>query len=353
MHASQTIARREPRALQLSEIPDVRSTPLEALELGETPTDLHFRRNHFAYPDVGTAPWVLEVAGAVKRPLRLTVSDLRDCRERTLDVVLECAGHRRAELEPRVAGLPWGAGAVSQARWTGVLLGCVLREAEPLPGACEAVLVGADRGVHDPAGREIEFARSIPLDKALQRDSLVAWAMNGKPLTPEHGAPLRAVIPGHYAVDSVKWLHRVDVVTEPFRGFFQETDYRFVGAQGVPNGTEVRAVPVHSLVTSPAEGDVLSTGLATLRGVAWGGSGIARVEISVDGGTWIPADLEESTGTYAFRRWSLSWEASPGSHQVAARATDRDGATQPARPLWNVRGYGNHSVHHVDFAVAG
>ncbi|HEU4754939.1 MAG TPA: molybdopterin-dependent oxidoreductase, partial [Armatimonadota bacterium] len=246
---------------------------MPALELPETPAESHYRRNHFPYPHPEDTPRHLEITGAVERSLRLPLEALREHPSRTLAVLLECAGHRRTEYDPPISGVPWKVGALGQARWTGTPLAAVLQNAGLLPGAVEVVLHGADRGPFAGAEGEWTFSRSLPLEKALHPDTLLAWEMNGEPLPHVHGGPLRAVVSGWYAMDSVKWLTRIEVVTEPFRGPFQELDYRFQAAGESGPGVRLAELPVSSLILSPQEDQELRAGRIRVSGIAWGGAG--------------------------------------------------------------------------------
>ncbi len=324
--------------------PEPRAAPLEALGGGSTPLELHFERSHFAFPDSAPGVWSVEVGGAVRSPCTLPLDTLQALGSSSADVVLECAGHRRAELSPAVPGVAWGAGAVSQARWTGTPLGLVLERAGIGPEAVEVVLHGGD-------GDGTSFARALPLAKALEPSTLLAWAVEGGAIPRELGGPLRAVVPGHYAVDSVKWVRRLELVTEPFRGYFQAQDYCFFGAEGIAEGTPVRELPVSSLITVPAGGSNVVRGPLAVRGVAWGGERIARVELQVDSEPWREAAVEPAVGPHAFTPWSVEVDLEPGDHVLGARATDAAGRSQPDLPIWNARGYGNNSVHRVAISV--
>jgi len=211
--------------------PDVRNdpTPLAALGARSISTAAHFRREHFPVPDVDRAAWRLRIGGSVATPAIVTLADLVGMPRRSLVVVLECAGHRRAELLPVTPGLQWQEGAVAEARWTGTPLRGLLRAAGIDPGAAEVVLTGTDRGSFERLGR-YPYARSLPLAKALHKDTILAFEMNGEPIPPEHGGPVRAIVPGWYATDSVKWLERVHVAQAEFDGPFQALDYRFAAA---------------------------------------------------------------------------------------------------------------------------
>jgi DMSO/TMAO reductase YedYZ molybdopterin-dependent catalytic subunit len=328
--------------------PENRAAPLEALALPETPIELHYRRNHFPYPSLDRERWTLEVTGAVDWPLVLSLDELRGLPELTRTVLLECAGHRRTEIEPPVGGVPWKLGALSQARWSGISLRHVLELAGAGRGAVEVVLYGADSGPFAGVEGTHAYARSLPLDKALDDDTLLAWAMNDEPLPEEHGAPLRAVVPGWYAMDSVKWLTRIDVVTEPFRGPFQELDYRFLEEGDPLPGRRLTTIPIHSLIVTPVDGGPVGAGPAPVRGIAWGGSGgAASVDVRLDDGEWRPARLLPASGAFGHATWEAEYEAPAREHQLSVRATDRAGSSQPERPVWNRRGYANNSIHRV------
>jgi DMSO/TMAO reductase YedYZ molybdopterin-dependent catalytic subunit len=314
-----------------------RPTPLSALESRLPGAEGHFRRDHFDPPTIDERGFALEVTGG-DRELRLTMDELRRLPRRELDVVLECAGHRRDEFDPATPGLQWGIGAVAEARWAGTALADVLAQVSFGADVTELALHGGDSGESELVPGTQPYARSIPLAKALDRDTLLVWEMDGAPLPPGHGAPLRAIVPGWYATDSVKWLRRIELLREPFEGPFQALDYRWVDDDHPVPGVRMDEVPVHSVVTSVEDGQA--------RGVAWGGDGIARVEVRVDDDRWYEATLEPGSGPYARTRWSLDLAAPARS--VAARATDVHGRTQPDRPAWNPGGYRNNSVHRVE-----
>ncbi len=307
---------------------DIAAAELAALHGGSTSAARHFRRNHFPVPEA--PPGSVEVAGAVANPLRLDLEELQRFDAVELDVVLECAGHRRTELDPPVEGLPWKEGAVSQGRWGGARLAAVLADAQPGADAVEVVFAGDE-----------SFARSIPIRQALDGPALIAWSLDGEPIPRELGGPLRAIVPGNYAVDSVKWLRTIVVATEPFDGLFQVDDYCLVGADGVPDGTQLHELPVTSLVTT--------TERTRIAGVAWGAE-VARVDVDVDGQQH-EATLAKPLGPYSFVPWELEVDLAPGPHTATSRATDTAGNTQPERPLWNARGYANNAVHRVNFLL--
>ncbi|HEX4518697.1 MAG TPA: sulfite oxidase [Gaiellaceae bacterium] len=323
--------------------PLTQPTPIDALGLRSIPTELHFRRRHFDLPSrLASHDLVLEGV----REVRVSPDELRSHpSRRTLPVVLECAGHRRAELRPPTAGVPWGVGAVAEARWTGVPLGALLREAGIQPGACAVSFQGRDRGSHFSSELRVPFARAIPLAKALDEDTLIAWEMNGEPIPELHGGPIRAIVPGYYAVDSVKWLERVTVLSSEFRGPFQQFDYRlFADAEGEGEGEELHALPVHSLISPPDESAAIAPGVHEVAGIAWGGSGgVERVDVRIDDGDWHEAELERPSD-WGRVFWRYRWDAGRGPHVIAVRATDAAGTSQPDEPRWNRLGYSNNSI---------
>lgn len=328
-----------------------RPTPLAALERSDLPTHLHFVRSHFAVPGIDVDSWSLEVVGST-HSLVVGVPGLRRFPERTVRVLLECAGHRRVEFEPLASGIPWGVGAVSEARWTGISLAGLLEWVGVPAEAQEVVLEGADAGSVDGFEGQHRFARSLPLDKALEADVLLAYAMNGQPIPPEHGGPVRTIVPGWYATDSVKWLERIWFTDREFDGVFQAHDYR-LQLPGEPGpGRRMTEVPAHALITTPGEARAVPAQELAIQGVAWGGTGgVARVLVQLDRGGWTPAGLGSGRGEYAHVRWALPCRLDPGEHELACRAVDGSGATQPEHPVGNVRGYANHAVHRVRFTA--
>jgi DMSO/TMAO reductase YedYZ molybdopterin-dependent catalytic subunit len=333
-------------AQPLSTFPEIRATPLEALRDVEMPGELHFVRNHFAVPSVDTESWRLRVGGAVREAVVLSLDDLKGMGEITLAVTLECAGHRRSEFQPPTSGVQWDAGAVSEARWTGVALREVLRRAKPSRKASEVAFVGADTGTHAGTGEHVSFARSIPLQRALDGDVLLAWAMNGRALPARHGAPLRVIVPGAYAVASVKWLQRIDVLEDDFEGPFQAQDYRV-------DGESIEQLNVNALITSPAAGAIVDAGAVRVSGIAWGGQdGIERVEVRVSGLPWRRASLATPHPPYGVTHWRVAIPDVPrGDRTIEVRARDETGRIQPARPHWNALGYANNSTHRVAVTV--
>lgn len=329
--------------------------PLRALAHPLTPTEDFYQRTNFLVPRIDRGAWTLAVHGAVRTPLVLGWDEIRRLPARTLAVTMECAGNGRTRMRPLPPGHPWDLGAVSTARFTGACLRDVLERAGVEASAVEVAFAGADAGITE-TGRAARFERSLPLDKALDTDVLLAWEMNGEPLRPRHGHPLRLVVPGWYGVASVKWLTEIRVLDAPFEGFFQRERYVYRGEAGTEDGTPVTRMRVRALIARPGEGERIRVGAAAeIRGTAWSGDApVRRVEVSVDGGaTWRDARLGEAEGAYACVPWSLAWSpARPGRHELVARATDGAGNVQPLESVWNELGYGNNVVHRVTVEVA-
>jgi DMSO/TMAO reductase YedYZ molybdopterin-dependent catalytic subunit len=317
-----------------------------------TPNEDFYVRSNFKLPALDPASYRLRVGGNVERALQLGLDELPSLGTKTLVTTMECAGNNRMSLVPLPTGEPWQGGAVSTGRWSGVPLAAVLGRAGVKAGTVEILFEGADRGRPKdlPVGLagpsvDIPFARALPLEKALHPDTLLALEMNGEPLPPDHGAPLRLVVPAWYGMASVKWVARIEALTEPFRGYYQVNRYVYDYGEGEP--PPVTTMLVKSTIVSPGEGEVVPVGRALVRGRAWSGGGeIARVEVAVDGGeTWQEARLGPALGSYGWRSWELEWEAAdPGRHTLRCRATDAAGNVQPPLARWNKHGYGSNGV---------
>jgi sulfane dehydrogenase subunit SoxC len=330
--------------------------PLEALRHPITPLGLHYLLIHFDIPFVDAARWRLEIGGRVERPVTLTLDELKTRPARTLAVTLECAGNGRALLEPRAVSQPWLAEAVGTAEWTGTPLAPLLEEAGVMPGAVEAVFTGLDRGVQGDI--EHDYARSLPFHEAMRDEMLLAYEVNGQPLPPQHGFPLRLVVPGWYGMTHVKWLRSIELVAEPFLGWQQHLAYRLRASEDDLGSPVTRMLP-RSLLVPPGIPDFLTrdrflaAGPCRLSGRAWSGWGpIEQVAVSADGGrTWADAELDEPLSDFAWRGWSYEWDAQPGEHELCCRATDAAGNTQPVTSAWNVDGYCNNAVQRVRVVV--
>jgi DMSO/TMAO reductase YedYZ molybdopterin-dependent catalytic subunit len=295
-----------------------------------TPAGLRFVRCHHPVPRVGPEHDV-EICGAVVRPRRLGLAELRALTPLTLSVVTECAGNGRALLEPGVDGEQWRSGAVSAAQWTGVPLAQVL---ELKDTALEVVCTGTDR----------EYQRSLPREVAMDPATLLAWEMNGEPVPAVFGGPLRLVVPGWYGMASVKWVARIEAVEDPFRGLYQTEKYLY------RPGDPVTRIRIKSMFGEVRE-ELRAGRPARIGGLAWGGQGVASVSVWIDR-RWHKARLLGPALPYAFRRFEIDWTPpAPGRYLLRCRATDARGETQPARPRWNPQGYGANGVQQIEVRV--
>jgi DMSO/TMAO reductase YedYZ molybdopterin-dependent catalytic subunit len=328
--------------------------PVEAIRDEITPPGLHYVLIHYDIPAVDPTSYRLEITGAVERSLTLSLDAIRE-RERTDEAItFECAGNGRAFLEPRPLSQPWLSEAVGTATWGGTRLAALLDEAGVKPGAVEILFTALDSGVE--GGVMQTYERALPVAEA--EHALLAYEMNGAPLPPQHGFPLRLVVPGWYGMQNVKWLTRITVLDEPYTGFQNAVAYRMYGADGEPGDPVTRMVP-RSLTVPPGVPDFmtrvrhLEPGRATLTGRAWSGYGsIEKVEVSTDGGaSFDAAVLGPEQGSHAWRGWTYDWTAPPGEHVISSRATDSAGNTQPLEPPWNLKGYANNAVERITVVV--
>jgi sulfane dehydrogenase subunit SoxC len=329
--------------------------PLEALRLDLTPTGMHYVLTHYDVPFLDPSSWALTIDGAVERPASLTFDELTSLPTVTVPVTLECAGNGRALLEPRPVSQPWLLEAVGTAEWTGVPVASLLDRVGLHGDAVDVVFVGADRGVE--GDEEHAYERAIPFAEARRDDVILAFRMNGQPIPPAHGFPVRLVVPGWYGMASVKWLTSIEAVTEPFEGFQQLTSYRYMRDETDVPGRPVSRIRPRALMVPPGVPDfatrarLVEPGRVQLLGRGWSGAGpVQRVEVAVDG-RWADAELHEPVGAHAWRGWSFAWEAAPGRHELRCRATDAAGETQPLEPVWNVQGMGNNVAQRLEVVV--
>jgi sulfane dehydrogenase subunit SoxC len=333
--------------------------PLEALRWDVTPVGLHYLLIHYDIPAVDAASWRLEVGGLVERPLSLALDELRARPSVEVAVTMECAGNGRAHVEPHVVSQPWLLEAVGTARWRGVPVADLLKEAGVRDEAVEAVFTGLDRGVE--GDEEQWYERSLPVGALAEGDAFLAYEVNGVPLPPQHGFPLRLVVPGWYGMTSVKWLSRITLVADAFDGYQMRHSYR-VRQDEDEAGEPITTIAPRSLMIPPGIPEFLSrarvveAGRCEIFGRAWsGGSEIAAVDVSADGGeTWAPAELDDAAlGRWAWRSWRFVWDARPGEHDLSCRARDEAGNEQPVDPPWNLGGYANNAVQRVKVTVPG
>lgn len=334
--------------------------PLEAMRCDLTPAGLHYVLIHYDIPAADADAWELTVRGRVRTPLTLDMETLRSFPATTQRVTMECAGNGRALLSPRPVSQPWLVEGVGCAEWTGVPLRTLLAEAGVEPDAVEAVFTGADHGVE--RGIEQDYQRSLPLPVATGGDPevLVAYEMNGHPLPPQHGHPLRLIVPGWYGMAHVKWLRDISLTDTPFTGFQQAVAYRYRQSADDPGEPVTRIAP-RALMIPPGFPDFMSRtrvvrpGQVRLEGRAWSGRApVTGVEVSTDDGrSWTGTELAPPDGhDWAWRRWQASWTATPGSHVLSVRAADADGRTQPLAQPWNRGGFANNLVQRISVLCA-
>ena len=330
-----------------------RGMPLEALRHELTPAGLHYLLVHFDIPLLDGNTWTLSINGLVNQRLTLGLQEIKRLPARTLRVTMECAGNGRAQLSPRYPSVPWLEEGVSTADWTGAALSDLLASAGLQRTAKEIVFHGADCGFD--AGVEHHFARSLGVEQALRDEIIVAYEMNGAPLPPQHGAPLRLVVPRWYGMASVKWLRAIEAIDHPYDGLQQARSYHFRRSLG-ERGEPCTLMRVNSLMAPPGIPDfytrnrVVEAGTIEIVGRAWSGyAPIARLDFGVDD-AWQEARLDQA-GVWCWRGWRASWRAMPGEYELSCRASDAAGNTQPLEPPWDVSGFGNNGVQRVRVTV--
>ncbi|MFE9312946.1 sulfite oxidase [Streptomyces sp. NPDC088353] len=333
-------------------------TPPAALAAQITSLDTFYGRNHAPIPLIDSASWRLRVEGLVDRPLELAMDDLRRFTERTVVATLQCAGNRRADLiEVRdIPGqVPWGPGAISTAKWSGVSLADVLAEAGAQPEAAHIAFTGAD--VSQQAAPPQPFGGSIPVAKATSSEVLLAWAMNDQALPAVHGAPLRVIVPGWIGARSVKWLQSISAQVEPTHNYFQ-AEYSVLPPEADPeavgrgDGITLGPVAIHCAILRPGKNDHLPSGPTEVSGFAFAGDDrtVARVDVSADhGSTWTSTDLDPPENTWTWQHWRAMVTLPPGEVELIARAWDSTAAVQAESPatVWNPRGYANNAAAHL------
>jgi DMSO/TMAO reductase YedYZ molybdopterin-dependent catalytic subunit len=333
-------------------------TPVEYFNTWLTPVPRFFVRNHMHEPsELNPADWRLRVGGEVEKPLTLTLSELSKLETHSVVNTIECAGNGRSLYRPQVPGIQWDKGAVGTARFSGPRLGDVLERAAVKSNGKHLMF----RGLDEVPGKVPPFIRSIPIEKALDSDTLIATHMNGSPLTKHHGFPARALVPGWIGAASCKWLAEIKILEAEFVGNFMSPGYRFPN-QPVKPGDAVKpedthpltALNVKSVISGPLDGASLKAGKVRIYGAAWAGEAdIAKVEVSTDGGTsWNPATLGHDQSHYAWRLWTYEWKAKGGDYYILSRATDTRGRTQPDTPAWNPSGYLHNAPDQVKIHVA-
>ncbi|HUR15884.1 MAG TPA: sulfite oxidase [Candidatus Limnocylindrales bacterium] len=331
-----------------------RGMPLEALRYDLTPTGLHYLLIHFDIPATTAQSWRLGIGGAVEAPFAMDMDEIRALPARTLAVTMECAGNGRARLSPRPMSQPWLYEAIGTAEWTGTSVWPLIERARPRSDVVDYVFTGADRGIQGEI--EHDYARSLTEDELRRGEVMLVYEMNGRPLEPQHGYPLRLIVPGWYGMTSVKWLRSIEAVTTRFEGYQQTPAYHF--ADDAENlGEAVTRIRPRALMVPPGMPDffsrhrIVDAGAVALFGRAWSGrSRIERVEVAVDG-VWTDAVLGNPLGEFAWRSWTFDWQAETGEHVLSVRATDATGDVQPTDQPWNYQGMGNNLTQVVPVTV--
>jgi len=332
--------------------------PPEFLSSWITPVSHFFVRNHMSEPtSLDAAEWRLSIGGEVEKPLTLSLADLGKLESHSVINTLECAGNGRALHNPRVPGIQWEKGAVGNARFAGPRLRDLLQRAGVKPTGKHVMF----RGLDEVPGKVPPFIRSIPIEKAMDSDTLVALEMNGLPLNKHHGFPARALVPGWIGAASCKWLTEIKVLDREFDGNFMKPGYRFPNQPVAPGGSvnpddthPVTGLNVKSIITAPSDGATVRPKALQIRGMAWAGeANIAKIDISLDSGaTWLPAQLDEKQSRYAWRAWSLLWRnPKAGQYTIMSRATDSQGRVQPETAVWNPSGYLYNAIDRVKIHV--
>jgi DMSO/TMAO reductase YedYZ molybdopterin-dependent catalytic subunit len=332
--------------------------PLELLREDVTPIGLHYLLIHYDIPQVDAQTWRLDVDGRVGTELSLDLDALRALPSHEVVATMECAGNGRARLDPRPVSQPWLLEAVGTGRWRGVRLRDLLDQARVEPDTAEVLFTGLDRGIE--GGEEQFFQRSLTLADASEPEVLLAYELNGVPLPPQHGFPLRLLVPGWYGMTNVKWLTRITLIEQPFTGYQQARGYRLRQTEE-EQGEPLSRIYPRALMVPPGIPDFMTrertvrAGTVTIEGRAWSGlAPVAAVEVSADdGATWQDAKLDPpELGRWAWRRWSFAWDAAePGRTVLACRARDEAGNAQASEARWNVGGYANTDVQRVVVTV--
>lgn len=335
-------------------------TPVEFMREWITPINHFFVRNHMYSPaKIDANRWKLTITGEVEKPVTLTLADLEKIPVRSVVTILECAGNGRSLQNPKVPGIQWGKGAVGNARFSGPSLKAILEKAGLKDTAKHVQL----RGLDQVPGKVPPFVRSVPIEKALDPDTVVATRMNGETIPAHHGYPARAITPGWVGAASCKWLSEITVLDKPAEGNFMSPGYRFPNTPGKP-GEAVKPEDTHSLtaltvkstIAGPSDGAKLKPGAQNIQGVAWAGEAeITKVEVSTDGGSsWNAAQLGKDQAKYAWRLWSYPWKPTrSGDYVILSRATDSQGRVQPDEAVWNPSGYLYNACDQVKVYVQG
>ncbi|MBY0029890.1 sulfite oxidase [Priestia aryabhattai] len=336
-------------------IPENKETPIQFLKDDSVSDRLFYRRNHFSYPNFLSSFYYLPIEGFVYSSKTFSMQEILTFPPKTLKVVLECAGDKRGLFKPKVFGEQWEKGAISQGSWKGVPLRTLLKFTGLHADAKEIVVEGYDVGERTDFNEIVPFSRSLPLEKALDSNTIIAYEYNGHPIPFKHGYPLRLIVPGWYAMASVKWIKRIKVIDKQFKGPFQAIDYFYYPHEENDNENfPVTTINVNSNIQKPLDMQMLNTGIHEIKGIAWTGVGkITKVDISLDNGaTWNACQFTSSTENHAWTHWAYIWEIKePGEYTILIKATDSEGNVQPEKPMWNRKGYGYNAIEHIKLKI--
>ncbi|MEH7109290.1 sulfite oxidase [Bacillus sp. JJ1764] len=335
--------------------PENQETPINFVTDDRIGGKLFFRRNHLNYPNFTSSFYYLPINGLVHTPRIFSLQEIYSLPSKTLKVVLECSGNRRQLFEPKVFGEQWGKGAISQGIWKGVPLKILFEYTGLMDTAKEIVFEGYDYGNRPDSDQIYNFSRSLPIEKSLEPDTIIAYEYNNQPIPFKHGFPFRLIVPGWYAMASVKWIKQIIVIDKKFKGPYQTVDYVYYPNKEDDKGKfPVTTINVNSSIQYPLDMQLLHKGIYEIKGIAWAGIGmLSKVEISLDDGqTWDTCQLTSPSEKYTWTNWSYKWEArKKGEYTIKSKATDSYGNIQPLEPFWNRKGYGYNSIDRIKVKV--
>lgn len=337
--------------------PDNLESPVNVINSWITPNNLFFIRNHLPYPDISTENWMLTLDGEVNGSKTITYDELLKMPHISKVVTIECSGNKRGLMEPPASGDQFGFGTIGNAKWTGVPLLDMLDKAGIQENVKEVIFTGSDSGFRPDMSEMVNFVRSLPYDRNLLKECLLALYMNDVPLPFEHGFPLRLIVPGWHGMAHVKWVNRITVSSTQFKGPFQSVDYVYItNEDDYSNAVPVTENKVNSIITSPSNGEIIKPGRNIIKGISWAGGNrtISKVQVSTDNGTnWSDAQLiTPEHGPFTWTFWEFAWNVTQAGHySILSRSVDSSGNRQPKHAAWNAKGYSNNSIHKIDVIV--
>jgi sulfite oxidase len=337
--------------------PDNLESPVNVINSWITPNNLFFIRNHLPYPDISIESWSLTVGGEVTNSIQMMYRELFEMSHISKIVTIECSGNKRGLMEPPASGDQFMLGTIGNAKWTGVPLLDILDRAGINGNVKEIIFAGSDFGFRPDMSEKVNFVRSLPHDRNLLKECLLALCMNDVPLPFEHGFPLRLIVPGWHGMANIKWVNRITASSTQFKGPFQAVDYVYItNEDDYSNAVPVTENKVNSIITSPANGEIIKPGSIIIKGIAWAGGNrtVSKVQVSTDNGTiWTDAKLTSPEhGPFTWTFWEITWNVSQAGHySILARSVDNLGNKQPKHAAWNVKGYSNNSIHKIDVTV--